>query len=53
MIENLGQATHKLLHKQGQNYLNFIVFIVKVVYNMEMGKRVKLPTFMVQILSLV
>ena len=48
MIETLGQTTSKLLDKQSQNYLRFvsqdisIVFIVKVVYNMEMVKIAKL-----------
>ena len=48
MVEILGQATPKLLYKQGQNYLRFVsqnvsmVFVVKVAYNMEMVKRAKL-----------
>ena len=48
MVYIFGQTTPKLLHKQDQNYLRFVsqdvfmVFIVKVAYNMEMVKRAKL-----------
>ena len=30
MVESLGQATHKLLHKQGQNYLKF--YFARYIY---------------------
>ena len=41
MIENLGQATHKLLHKQGQNYLKFYCFYCESSLQYGDGKKSK------------